>query len=274
MKNETALFFLGGNDLEMVTIRILLEKHAPEQWLDKDLKWGAKASDYEREIHGAVAKGLVPVLIELDVDMALPTRTIIIDHHAGRAGADMPTSLDQVFDFLGLDRETQWTRWFDLVAANDKGHIDGMKAFGASPTEIARVRQAEWRALGVDEQVEREVQAAISESMKTQGRLTLVTLPNNASSVVADLLHKDMGGPGFDNLLVKQPQKLSFYGEGLVIKELDDAWPKPSYNSWYGGNLEKKDKLIIGGHGYWGIEEPDPDKRQKIITHIKRIATD
>jgi len=169
MKISSPFFFLGGRALEMGTIRELREAHAPGRFVDKGLAWGAKASDYGPEIAEAGKRGDVPVLIELALDMELPGNAVIIDHHGERAGADMPTALEQVFDFLGLDRQRQWTRHFELVAANDRGHIAGMQEAGASRREIAAIRRAEWRALGLDEKDEREVRQALA-GLEKQGR--------------------------------------------------------------------------------------------------------
>jgi hypothetical protein len=61
------VFFLGGHDLEMVTIRDLLksQKIRPH---DSNLTWGVTASAYRREIEQTLNQGLTPVLIELAMD--------------------------------------------------------------------------------------------------------------------------------------------------------------------------------------------------------------
>lgn len=46
------VFFLGGRDLEMLTIRDLMAEHAPGRFHDKGLPWGAKASDCQGEARG------------------------------------------------------------------------------------------------------------------------------------------------------------------------------------------------------------------------------
>lgn len=60
------VFFLGGADLEMATIRALLDETVPGNVHDKGLRWGAKASAYREEIMSALAQGLTPVLVELE----------------------------------------------------------------------------------------------------------------------------------------------------------------------------------------------------------------
>lgn len=79
MSPDRLVFFLGGRDLEMVTIRALLQAHAPTMFHDKGLAWGARASAYQGEIESALAEGKTPVLIELENDLgldpAMPLRT-------------------------------------------------------------------------------------------------------------------------------------------------------------------------------------------------------
>ena len=55
------VFFLGGQDLEMVTIRDLLAQESCP-YHDKGLGWGARASDYRTEIEAVLAQGQIPVL--------------------------------------------------------------------------------------------------------------------------------------------------------------------------------------------------------------------
>ena len=127
------VFFLGGSDLEMQTIRALLEETAPGHFHDRHLGWGARASAYRQEIGRALSAGLTPVLVELQDDLGLDLgRVVIVDHHGEHAGSDKPTLLQQIFALLDLPAE-RWTRWFALVAANDRGHIAEMLGSGRHP---------------------------------------------------------------------------------------------------------------------------------------------
>src|SRR5947209_1249501 len=119
------IFFLGGRDLEMSTIRELLSSHAQGRFHDRGLAWGARTSAYRDEIARALEAGQTPVLVELEDDVGLdPARVVVVDHHGTKAGHDRPTSLEQVFALLGRPRD-EWSRWFALVAANDRAHIRG-----------------------------------------------------------------------------------------------------------------------------------------------------
>jgi hypothetical protein len=161
--SERHVFFLGGQDLEMVTIRDLLAEHAPGRFHDKGLAWGAKASDYREEIEACLQRGETPVLIELQNDLGRdPSRVMVVDHHGERAGKDRPTSLHQVFDLLGLPAE-RWTRWFELVAANDRGYIPEMGKMGATREEIEKVRAADRAAQGTTSEEEAAGEKAVSQ---------------------------------------------------------------------------------------------------------------
>lgn len=239
---EQPIFLLGGADLEMETIRGLLDRHAPEQILDKHLKWGAKLSDYREELATLVEKGRPFVAIELADDMPIdwPGRRLmsLVDHHGDRAGADRPTALEQVFDLLDLP-QAEWTRHFSLVVANDRGHIDGLRAIGATDAEVADIRAADRRAQGVTEADECEAIRAISERECRSG-YDVVRTASSTSSAIADRMHAALGGPGTENFLVVMPGKLGFFGDGRIVSALANVVP----DSWFGGNLPVK--------GFWG----------------------
>ena len=147
----THRFFLGGRDLEMVEIRRLLDRHAADRIEDKGLAWGAAVSAYHSELLAALPRGETPVLIELKDDLPADLfdrgRTVVVDHHGPLAG-HRPTSIEQIFALLDLPAEA-WTRRLELVAANDRTHVAGMRALGATAGEIAEIRAADRAAQGV-----------------------------------------------------------------------------------------------------------------------------
>lgn len=235
------VFFLGGADLEMVAIRALLYETALGYVHDKGLRWGAKASDYREEIMKALAQEMTPVLVELEDDLGLgPTCLIIVDHHGSKAGADKPTSLHQIFDLLELPPE-RWTRWHDLVAANDRGYIFELIRIGATQEEIIRVRAADRAAQGITPEDELASEKAVSQAEAVAGgKLTIVRLPHNRTAVVTDRLDPALGGNGFQNLLVHSPEEVNFYGDGKTVAALVTQFP----GGWYGGALPER--------GFWG----------------------
>ncbi len=225
----------------MLTIRALLEETVPGRFHDKHLVWGAKASAYREEIREALDAGKTPVLVELEDDLGLdPEAVVIADHHGERAGSDKPTSLHQIFALLGLPAE-RWSRWFDLVAANDRGHIAELMKIGATAEEIAQVRAADRAAQGITEQDELAGAQAVScAETLASGALTIVRLPHSRSAVVTDRLDPALGGPGYANLLVVSPDEVNFYGAGDIIRALSKRFP----GGWYGGALPER--------GFWG----------------------
>lgn len=268
------VFFLGGQDLEMRTIRAWLETYAPGRWHDKNLGWGARASAYREEIAACLDADQTPVLVELEDDLNLaPERIVSVDHHGPRAGKDRPTSLHQVFDLLELP-PTAWTRRHNLVAANDWGYIPALLELGASPEEIAAIRAEDRAAQGVTPEQEAQAATAVrAAETLAGGELILVRLPHSRTSAATDRLEPALGGPGCRNLLVLCPDETAFFGAGNLVMELDRAFP----GGWYGGALPKR--------GFWGCNTAPEEARvvedflikqlQPLPcteTHIARIA--
>ncbi|MCG6860683.1 MAG: hypothetical protein LJE70_05315, partial [Chromatiaceae bacterium] len=256
---DRLVFFLGGRDLEMVTIRELLEQEAPGRFHDKGLGWGARASSYEGEIRTARSQGFTAVLVELENDLGLHDNALLIaDHHGPRAGKEAPTSLHQVFQLLGLP-PTRWTRHFDLVAANDRGYIPALTALKASPREIAEIRAADRHAQGVTAEEEAEAeQAARNLETDASGLLTIARLPHAHTATLTDRLHTDLGGPGYRNLLVLSPGEVNFFGDGQIVLALAERYP----NAWCGGALPDR--------GFWGLhcDTVDSAKIRRIVSAL------
>jgi hypothetical protein len=198
------MFFLGGRDLEMVTIRELLEREAQGRFHDRGLGWGARASSYRGEILVAIGEDFTPVLVELENDLGLQDGLILVaDHHGPRAGKESPTSLHQVFRLLCLPPE-RWTREYELVAANDRGYIPALKDLGASPQEITAIRAADRRAQGITAEEEAAADRA-ARDLETDagGALTIAHLPHVHTAPLTDRLHADLGGPGYRNFAIQ-----------------------------------------------------------------------
>lgn len=134
------IFFLGGYDAEIATIKEILEEKKAE-FYDKKLSWGAKLSEYNEELN-KLPTGKIPVFIELELDIAYPSYAVIIDHHNESAGADKKTSIEQISDRLDikLNRKQQ------LISANDKDLFKGMQNLEATEEEIKRVNEYENKA--------------------------------------------------------------------------------------------------------------------------------
>lgn len=259
--SNALIFFLGGHDLEMVTISDLLAEIAPDRFYDKELAWGATTSAYREEIAQTLARGLTPVLIELTDDLGLkPEQYLLVDHHGDRAGENQPTSLHQVFNLLGLPSE-RWTRWFELVAANDRGYIPAMVEVGASQEEIVQVRAADRAAQGITPEEEAAgARAVATAESSANGLLTIVHLPHSRTATVADRLQPELGGPGYKNLLVYCPDQVNFFGAGEMVLALEKHFP----GGWYGGALPAR--------GFWGHSAPMPDVLPILLRRSERAA--
>ena len=239
-------FFLGGRDLEMAEIRVLLDRHAPGWIEDKHLAWGAKTSDYQAELLAALVRDETPVLIELQDDLPLAPvdqgRVVIVDHHGVRAGAGEATSIEQVWRLLGLPA-ADWPRRLALVAANDRAHVAGLIAMGATPAEVAEIRSADRMAQGVTPADEAEAGRAIAARCQ-DGKVTVIETGGSTSSAIADRILPALGGPGYERLLVAMPREVAVFADGAAIRELADAYPE----SWWGGDLPNA--------GFWGMALP------------------
>lgn len=227
------VFFLGGRDLEMETIRRLLERHAPGRFADARLEWGAKASAYKRQIEQVLAAGKRPALVELQDDLGLDGAALVIDHHGDKAGRGRATALEQVFSLLGLPAE-RWDRWLELVSANDRAHLVGLREVGATREEMCRVREADRRAQGVTPEQEADAEAAARRlEQRFGGRLKIADLPHGRTAPLVDRLAPELGGPGFETLIVRSPGEVNVFGPGWLIEALGQKFP----SGWYGGNL-------------------------------------
>lgn len=240
-------FFLGGQDLEMVTIAALLADLRKEDHrrlaavYDRKLPWGARASAYGDEVAKASESGWLPVLVELGCDMGLPLGCIVIEHHGDRSGG--PSALRQIFDLLAMP-ERRWTRDLALVAANDKGYIPAMARMGATAEEIAEIRRRDRRAQGITVEEEAAGLAAVARAdLRLDGSLIVVQLPHERTATVADPLA--LRGDRRD-LLILCPTSTQFFGDGLRIAKLNAAWP----DGWRGGELP--------GRGFWGMQQSLP----------------
>jgi hypothetical protein len=261
METMEQRFFLGGQDLEMQEIRSLLRVHAPGRIEDGNLPWGARLSSYKSELLSALEAGQQPILIELQDDLPAELfdrdTCIVVDHHGPRAGRDQPTSIEQVWRILGLP-DAGWPRHLALVAANDRAHVAGLVEAGATPDEILAIRAADRAAQGVTAADEAEALRAIADR-RGQGRVVIVETVSTTSSAIADRMRTELGGPGYDRLLVVMPDKLAVFGDGEAIGGLAAAYPA----SWWGGDLPAA--------GFWGmpLSPADPGTATALIERLK-----
>jgi len=94
------LFLLGGYDLEMKSIKKILDKYN-QPYIDNQLSWGAKLSDYRDNLNG----DYIFIAIELIEDIKPPKEYIVIDHH--NSLQSNRSSLEQVANMLGVELNRQ-----------------------------------------------------------------------------------------------------------------------------------------------------------------------
>jgi len=194
------LFLLGGQDLEMQTIRDLLLAQGYREgidFIDHKLAWHqARLSAYSAFL--AIPKKLVG--IELSLDIAPPAGYLSIDHHGARSEEE--SSLEQFAALMGitLSREQR------LIAANDSGYIPAMQALGATPGEIAHIRQLDRKAQGVTPEMEQQAEADLIHNLREHGPLTVVQTQLETFSPLTDRLF------GRPHLLIYNDATLTYYG--------------------------------------------------------------
>lgn len=201
-QTRTSLFLLGGHDLEMLTIRQMLEGRKDCIIADKHLQWdNARLSAY-RDALSQPGNNNNIYGIELQEDIPLPKNYHRIDHH--NEWADKPSSLEQVAEVLGVEL----TRYQQLVAANDKGYIPAMKTLGASKEEIDDIRRKDRAAQGVTEEDEALAEKAIAENLHIYKGLSVVKAFSSRFSPICDRLYP------YRRLLIYTDSEWMFYGEG------------------------------------------------------------
>ncbi|NTW29752.1 MAG: hypothetical protein HGA33_00555 [Candidatus Moranbacteria bacterium] len=228
--NERFWFFEGGQDLEMRTIDAHLEKLGIMR-SNKNLAWGAKASDYREEIARAVADGYIPVLIELVIDIDLPEGAIDINHHDTRSAE--PASILQVLALLSIEP----IRHDLLVAANDAGFLHGLLRFGATPAEIAEIRSGERQIQAITaEQEEQAISALRDMRIKEINGVALGIVDNLPHSRFAPVSDRAFAGGQVDCLVSvyrgeEGSHEIQFEWYPELVRALAEKYP----DSWSGG---------------------------------------
>ncbi len=221
---SNCIFFLGGHDLEMLEIKKIISSYGFE-FKDKNLSWEAKLSDYQNDF----SETKINICIELKEDISPPANYHRIDHH--NELSNLPASIEQVAELLGV--ELNWNQ--NLIAANDKGHKQAMRAIGASEGEIEQIRLLDRQAQGVTQEMENSAELAIKQA-KIIGNLTVIKSDYDKFSPIVDRVD-------FEHLLVYHNDEATYYGnqvENLKITFGDEI---------------KQDKVYFGGspNGYLGF---------------------
>jgi len=239
-------FLLGGRDLEMLEIKKILQEHQ-HRFSDLQLEWGAKLSSYS---HLFILSDHF-VGIELQEDVCRPQYYTPIDHH--NINKTKPASIEQVADLLKI----KLNRFQLLVAANDKGYIPAMKAFGATKEEIAQIRMLDRRAQGVSEHDEELAKITARDHASMQGKTIVVESKIQKFSPIVDLFYPQK------NLLIFNEFELVYYGEAseMLAGHFAD-WVRQG-KAFYGGDI----------NGFFGISKDVflPDEISEIKNAILEL---
>lgn len=191
-------FLLGGYDLEMVTIKTILEQQGIP-FSDKKLRWGAKLSAYADVLNDEDHF----VGIELIEDISTPKHYTLIDHH--NEFAHLNSSLEQVADLLGV----RLTREQEFVAANDVGYIYAMEAMGASPEIVKEIREKDKFEQGVTALDEELALESIGKHSKMYADILCVNSLTSHFSTITDKLYP------YKKLMISYQDHFVYYGDGI-----------------------------------------------------------
>ena len=244
-KDRNRYFLLGGHDLEMLTIRDLLNKKGLP-YSDHHLRWdNAQLSQYAETIEKLSPEQTI-YGIELQEDIQPPVNYHKIDHH--NQYSHLPSALEQVAQILQMPI----SRKMQLIAANDKAYIPGLTAIGATQEEIEEIRKADRHAQGVTEVDEQLAEKAISENIRQKGKLTIIKALSPRFSPICDRLYP------YKKLLIYTDNEWIYYGIGTdgILKLFQQE--------------QREGKLFYGGgpDGYIGIKE-----RTCTVEEIEKMIT-
>lgn len=244
-----SVFFLGGHDLEMVTIKKILDEYKQE-YLDKDLSWSeaclseyadsfAKYPPHEFQIFG----------IELREDVGLPANYHKIDHH--NSFEKNPSALTQVCELL----ERKMNKEELLIAANDERYIPGMLSIGATKEEIEIIRRKDRECQGITPEDEKYAEEALRCNTKKHFGLTYVYTKSTKFSPIVDKLFPT------SRLFVYTDNEFTYYGakKEQYLKKICAEFPDIKF--YEGG----------GSNGYFGASECEKASIDKILSKMKSM---
>ena len=269
------VYLLGGGDLEMYQIKKHLSRRG-EEFIDRDLKWGAKLDDYADVLDEILADEKVPVAVEL-AGAETNENVVDIDHHNDKSGR--PASISQVMERI----DKPMSLIDQLVAANDSSYIPGMQRllsehrksliarYGEERTEkleqklIDLIRAKDRQMQGVTMEDEAEVAEGILNASKTASGTLVVKIHGEKVSPVTDRLFTTWPD-GKENLVIiakaEQPEKqVYFFGRGDICQKLKEHFT--SIRSWGGGGGYGKED----GAGFSGCITNDPQEVIDFVTN-------
>jgi hypothetical protein len=211
-------FLLGGCDLEMAAIERLLKKYN-QIYFNKNLKWGAKLSEYEDVLKKDYCFYGIELIKDIEVNCYKE-----IDHHNEKSNLD--SSIEQIADILGI----KLSYFEKLIAANDKGYIPLMKKLNASDKDIQRIRKLDRKFQGVTKEDEIQAIEDIKKLQILKG-IKVIKTKLTKFSPITDRLNGE--------IIVANDKEAVYYGDR--VEELVSSLK--THNIYY-------------GKGYLGIISP------------------
>jgi hypothetical protein len=193
--NLNPVFLLRGHDLEMLEIKKILEEQNI-RCFDKNLEWGARLSEYLDVLN----EEDYFIGIELAENIPLPKHYINVDHH--NENTYKPSCIEQIAELLNL----KLNRWQQLVAANDRGYIPTMKAYGAIESEITDIRRADRKAQGIIDEDERLAEESVRNHQQIISDVKVIFSLTNKFSPIPDLVYPT------EKLIIHNEHSLVYYG--------------------------------------------------------------
>ena len=236
------IFLLGGCDLEMLAIKRLLKKYN-KIFFDKNLKWGAKLSEYEDIIKKHKNDTIYAIELEKDVDF---DNVVLIDHH--NEFSKNPSSIEQVAKILNH----KLNRFEKAVAINDTSYIDGLIKAGFNKSDIKRIRALDRKAQGVDESTE-----------KAASEVKLERIMEFNFSYFSPLSDRIFFEKGWKKYIIFNDNLTMFYG--FDIEKLKEELKKNGIEKFFYGGGER---------GFLGVEQKlDIDFLRKVYEKMKKAIS-
>ena len=248
------IFFLGGHDAEMLTIKeLLLNNQIPkESILDKDLNWGVKLSEYKDEL-SKLSEEQISVFIELIIDdkNLLPLSFKVINHHNEYSGTNIPTSLEQIAELL----QTELTEDQKLVSEYDRGFVRALKQCKSpgkdaelTDKEIKEIIAKDKKAQGVTDRDEELAEKSIRDlsNLIDNDIIIVHSLTNRTIPILEKLYFKYEGKLEHIFIIYKdeesKKEELNYSGKGEIINQLHQIFNRFKDENnltyfWWGGEL-------------------------------------
>lgn len=288
---KRTMFLLGGHDLEMISIKKLLLDFGFEDisetadlscdlcFADFTLTWSdASIASYKKFLnYSGIIYGIELFANE---NIKLPEQYHRIDHH--NDFSDKPSAIEQVLaiisdipvqcqnsmlqgktwlpknSLIAIEAEKlklEPIQFIKLVAANDTGHIAGMRNIEFSTDDMIKsIRFLDRQAQGITEEQWQQGEKAINESLKRNKDVCIVKALHNHFSVVTDRLDEK-------KLIVYDDKQLMYYG--THARKLPEIFAEniAAKNAFYGGSDE---------NGFFGFTNGTikPEKMDAIINKI------